>query len=146
MDRLPASSAHLVHPFCSAPDGADLHKLVLSKAQAATLVHDNQEVFLEAIRAEVTKDDIVALGYRKKQLGVFSQLLTDPEFFELCKKQKSIKGDDPWNQAMFRGTPRGPQKSRHPCRAQEQHHQSVDGHGSGNCGAQRIWAHPVAPH
>jgi hypothetical protein len=58
----------------------DLHKLVLSKAQAATLVHDNQEAFLEAIRAEVTKDDIVALGYRKKQLGVFSQLLTDPEF------------------------------------------------------------------
>lgn len=83
----------------------ELHKLVLSKAQAATLVHDNQEVFLEAIRAEVTKDDIVALGYRKKQLGVFSQLLTDPAFFELCKKQKSIKGDEPLWQAFFEKNP-----------------------------------------
>ena len=42
----------------------------------------------------VTKEDIVALGYRKKQLGIFSQLLADPDFFELCKKQKSIKGDE----------------------------------------------------
>lgn len=83
----------------------ELHKLVLSKAQAATLVHDNQEVFLEALRAEVTKDDIVALGYRKKQLGVFSQLLADPVYFELCKKQKSIKGDEPLWQAFFEKNP-----------------------------------------
>ena len=83
----------------------ELHRLVLSKAQAATLFHDNQEVFLEALKSEVTKDDIVALGYRKKQLGVFSQLLSDPEFFELCKKQKSIKGDEPLWQAYFEKNP-----------------------------------------
>ncbi|MEI2623117.1 MAG: hypothetical protein V9G23_03830 [Giesbergeria sp.] len=53
----------------------------------------------------MTKDDIVALGYRKKQLGVFSQLLSDPEFFELCKKQKSIKGDEPLWQAYFEKNP-----------------------------------------
>ena len=34
----------------------------------------------------------------------------------------------------------------HPCRAQEQHHQSVDGHGGGDRGAQGVWAHPVTPH
>ena len=32
------------------------------------------------------------------------------------------------------------------CRAQEQHHQSVDGHGGGDRGAQGVWAHPVTPH
>ena len=69
------------------------------------MFHDNQEVFLEALKSEVTKDDIVALGYRKKQLGVFSQLLSDPEFFELCKKQKSIKGDEPLWQAYFEKNP-----------------------------------------
>lgn len=84
---------------------SELHKLVLSKAQAATLIHDNQEVFLEALRAEVTKDDIVALGYRKKQLGVFSQLLTEPVYFESCKKLKSIKGDEALWQAFFEKNP-----------------------------------------
>lgn len=84
---------------------ADLRKLVLSKSQAASLVHDNQEVFLEAVRAEITKDDIVALGYRKKQLGIFSELLSDSNFFELCKKQKSIKGDELLWQAFFEKNP-----------------------------------------
>ena len=84
---------------------ADLRKLVISKSQAASLVHDNQDAFLEALRGQVTKEDIVALGYRKKQLGIFSQLLSDPEFFDLCKKQKSIKGDEPLWQAFFEKNP-----------------------------------------
>lgn len=84
---------------------ADLTKLVISKSQAASLVHDNQDAFLEALRGQVTKEDIVALGYRKKQLGIFSQLLSDPEFFDLCKKQKSIKGDEPLWQAFFEKNP-----------------------------------------
>ena len=83
----------------------DLRKLVISKTQAASLVHDNQDAFLEALRGQVTKEDIVALGYRKKQLGVFSQLLSNPEFFELCKKQKSIKGDELLWQAFFEKNP-----------------------------------------
>jgi hypothetical protein len=84
---------------------ADLRKLVISKTQAASLVNDNQDAFLEALRGQVTKEDIVALGYRKKQLGVFSQLLSDPDFFELCKKQKSIKGDEHLWQAFFEKNP-----------------------------------------
>ena len=84
---------------------ADLRKLVISKSQAASLVHDNQDAFLEALRGQVTKEDIVALGYRKKQLGIFSQLLADPDFFELCKKQKSIKGDELLWQAFFEKNP-----------------------------------------
>ncbi|RYX92906.1 MAG: DUF4263 domain-containing protein [Comamonadaceae bacterium] len=86
------------------PD-SDLRKLVLSKSQVASLVQENQEVFLEAMRAEITKDDIVALGYRKKQLGIFSQLLSDPDFFELCKKQKHIRGNELLWQAFFEKNP-----------------------------------------
>lgn len=83
----------------------DLRKLVLSKSQVASLVHNNPDVFSEALRTEVTKEDIVALGYRKKQLGIFSQLLADPDFFELCKKQKFIKGDELLWQAFFEKNP-----------------------------------------
>lgn len=83
----------------------ELRKLVISKTQAASLVYDNQDAFLEALRGQVTKEDIVALGYRKKQLGIFSQLLSDPVFFELCKKQKSIKGDELLWQAFFEKNP-----------------------------------------
>lgn len=93
------------HPGAVNITDSELRKLVLSKSQAATLVHDNQDVFLEAVRAEITKDDIVALGYRKKQLGIFSQLLSDPEFFELCKKQKHIQGNELLWQAFFEKNP-----------------------------------------
>lgn len=93
------------HPGAVNITDNELRKLVLSKSQAATLVHDNQDVFLEAVRAEITKDDIVALGYRKKQLGIFSQLFTDPEFFQLCKKQKNISGDELLWQAFFEKNP-----------------------------------------
>lgn len=84
---------------------SDLRNLVLSQSQATALVQENQDVFIEAMRAEVTKGDIVALGYRKKQLGVFSQLLRDPIFFDQCKKTKNISGDEPLWQAFFEKNP-----------------------------------------
>lgn len=50
---------------------SELRKLVLSRDQVASLIHENPEVFAEAVQAELTKEDIVALGYRKKQLTTF---------------------------------------------------------------------------
>lgn len=59
-----------------------LRKLTLSKEQVTNLIHDNPDIFAEAVQIELTKEDIVALGYRKKQLTIFQKLLEDPEYFE----------------------------------------------------------------
>lgn len=79
----------------------ELRKLILSKEQATSLVQENQEVFSEVVRQEITKEDVVALGYRKRQLAAFSKLLNEPEYFEQAKAAKKIKGDDALWQAFF---------------------------------------------
>ncbi|MBB3195857.1 Shedu immune nuclease family protein [Roseateles terrae] len=80
---------------------AELERLVLSRDQASRLVHQNEALFSEIAQSELTKDDIVALGYRKKQLGVFHRLLSEPQFFEQAKTAKGIRGDEPLWQAFF---------------------------------------------
>ncbi|SOE81029.1 protein of unknown function [Caballeronia arationis] len=80
---------------------AELRKLVLSKAQVTSLVHENQDVFAEVARSEITKEDIVALGYRKRQLGAFFKLLNDPQYFEHAKQEKEVRTDEALWQAFF---------------------------------------------
>lgn len=79
----------------------ELRKLVLSKEQVTTLIQDNPDVFAEAVQAELTKDDIVALGYRKKQLGTFQKLLEDSEYFDQIKVSKKAAGDEALWQMFF---------------------------------------------
>ncbi len=45
----------------------NLRRLVLSKPQVQALLRDNGEVFAEVLRAALTKEDVVAVGYRKRQ-------------------------------------------------------------------------------
>jgi hypothetical protein len=56
----------------------DLSRVVLSSIQARTIFQDNQELFAEVVRSEITKEDVVAVGYRKRQLQAFERLLEDP--------------------------------------------------------------------
>lgn len=79
----------------------ELRKLALSKEQVTTLIHDNPDVFAEAVQAELTKEDIVALGYRKKQLATFQKLLEDSEYFEQIKATKRASGDEALWQMFF---------------------------------------------
>lgn len=79
----------------------ELRKLNLSKAQAASLVNDNQEVFTEAVEAALTREDVVALGYRKKQVQTFGRLLREPEYFETAKASKQARGDEALWQMFF---------------------------------------------
>jgi len=48
-----------------------LRRLVLTKLQPASLVRDNEDLFKEVVRQALTKEDLVAIGYRKRQLQVF---------------------------------------------------------------------------
>lgn len=79
----------------------DLKRLVVSKEQAKTLVQDNQDIFAEALQSELTKEDVIALGYRKRQLGTFSKLLTSPEYFEQVRQQKDASGGEALWQLFF---------------------------------------------
>lgn len=90
------------------PDGGkvnitdeELRKLVLSKEQATRLVQENEAVFSEVAQAEITREDLVALGYRKKQLSAFRRLLSERRHFDQVKVTKGISSDEALWQAFF---------------------------------------------
>lgn len=80
---------------------SELRKIVVSRDQAARLVQENQDVFFDVAQSEITKEDIVALGYRKKQLTAFRKLLTDRTYFDQAKESKNIRGDEALWQTFF---------------------------------------------
>jgi len=82
----------------------DLRRVVLSNIQAQTLFQDNQELFAEVVRSAITKEDVVAVGYRKRQLQVFRQLLEDDQYFEEVKTRKQCSSEAVW-QKFFEKNP-----------------------------------------
>lgn len=82
----------------------DLRRLVLSNAQAQVIFHDNQELFAEVLRSAITKEDVIAVGYRKRQLQIFQKLLEDPTYFEEVKVRKQCKDEGVW-QKFFEKNP-----------------------------------------
>jgi len=80
---------------------AELRRLALSKEQAAGLVKDNQDIFLDVLQSEVTKEDVVALGYRKHQLRTFERMLNEPDYFEQIRGKKGARGTEALWQMFF---------------------------------------------
>ena len=81
-----------------------MRKIALTTHQAKHLVADNQELFAEILKSEVTTEDLVAVGYRKKQLEVFKELLNDPAFFKSIKDKKQCSNESLW-QKYFEKNP-----------------------------------------
>jgi hypothetical protein len=75
-----------------------LRRLVLSNVQAKTLLKDNEDLFAEVLRSEITKQDVVAVGYRKRQLETFERLLTDLNYFDEVKSRKNCASEAVWQQ------------------------------------------------
>src|SRR5882724_1270127 len=82
----------------------DLRRVVLSNVQAQALFQDNQELFAEVIRSAVTKADVVAVGYRKRQLQIFQKLLENDEYFNMVKAQNQCSNEAVW-QKFFEKNP-----------------------------------------
>ena len=82
----------------------ELNKIVLSDLQAKSLIHENQELFAELMRSEVTTEDLVAVGYRKKQLDVYNNLLDSPDYFNSLKAKKECSNEGLW-QKYFEKNP-----------------------------------------
>lgn len=79
----------------------ELRRVTMTRAQAAAFVHDNQELVAEVLRSSLTKEDVVALAYRRRQVDIFGRLLNERSFFDEAKARKSCKGDEDLWQRFF---------------------------------------------
>ena len=82
----------------------ELNRIVLNDKQAKSLLHKNQELFAEALKSEVTTEDLIAIGYRKKQLDVYEKLLSDQGYFDSIKSKKNTTTEGLW-QKYFEKNP-----------------------------------------
>jgi hypothetical protein len=80
---------------------SELARMLLSRKQAQNLINQNQDLVLELARSEVTKADIVALGFRRSQLERFHQLLNDADFFAKEKRGLELARDEDVWQTFF---------------------------------------------
>jgi hypothetical protein len=76
----------------------ELRRIRLSSMQARSLVEENEELFTEVVRLSLTKKDVVAIGYRKKQLEAFRRLLEEPAYFADVKRRKNCTDEKLWQQ------------------------------------------------
>lgn len=79
----------------------ELRRLTMSRAQAAALVRDNQELFAEVMKSAMTKDDVVAFAYRRRQVEAFGRLLEDRSYFDEVKVKRACSGDEAVWQRFF---------------------------------------------
>lgn len=72
-------------------------------------LHKHPEVLLEAIKT-LTTEDIIAIGYRKKQLSTYSKLLDDEAYFNeiqnkiFTKENKKISTEGIWQRFFEKNT------------------------------------------
>ena len=76
----------------------ELRRIVLTSPQAERMVKENEDLIAEIVKHSLTKQDVVAIGYRKKQLGVFRRLLEDEEYFQRLKSSKGRTAEGLWQQ------------------------------------------------
>jgi hypothetical protein len=82
----------------------ELRRIALSTVQARRLVADNEDLIAELVRSSITKFDVVAVAYRKRQLDIFSRLLSDNQYFDGLVDKKNCKPEDLW-QKFFEKNP-----------------------------------------
>ncbi|MER9163639.1 MULTISPECIES: hypothetical protein [unclassified Mesorhizobium] len=70
--------------------------LVLNQAQARRIFEKNSDVFLELAQNVEVARDLVALGYRRKQLAHFDRLLNDNAFFSAERQRLGCRPEDVW--------------------------------------------------
>lgn len=82
----------------------ELRKIALTTHQAKAFLVDNQELFAEVLKSEVTTEDIVAVGFRKKQLSVYDKLLNNQSYFDDLRGRKNCSNEALW-QKYFEKNP-----------------------------------------
>src|SRR6266702_4534775 len=76
----------------------ELRGVVLNHVQARRLFADHEELFLEIARSEDLSRDLIAVGYRRKQLEHFKGLLDHPDFFASEQARLDSTPEGIWQQ------------------------------------------------
>lgn len=82
----------------------ELRRIALTTHQAKAFLTENQDLFAEVLKSEVTTEDLIAVGFRKKQLSVYKNLLNDQRYFDDLKKKKNCSNEALW-QKYFEKNP-----------------------------------------
>lgn len=90
---VPLDGAAKVH----LPDDV-LRDIVLDQGQARRIFAKNSELFLHLAQQEDITRDLVAVGYRRKQLQRFESLLHDADYFASEKDHLQCRPEDVWQE------------------------------------------------
>lgn len=74
----------------------EFRRILLTPERLTDLIRDNQEKILAWVRSDATASDIVALGYRRKQLENFKKLLFEPDYFESQRAASATTPEGVW--------------------------------------------------
>jgi hypothetical protein len=77
------------------------HNATENRDNAINAVLQHPEIINEVLKNDVTKSDIIALGYRKAQIKIFKRLLEDDQYFQEYKSQYNCRGDEAVWQSFF---------------------------------------------
>lgn len=75
-----------------------LRDIILDQGQARQIFSKNPDLFLELAQHEDITRDLVAVGYRRKQLKHFEALLQDQNFFDQERARLNCRPEDVWQQ------------------------------------------------
>lgn len=83
-----------------------VNDLVITKSQLLNIVAQQPDLIEEIINNQTTTQEIVNLGYRKKQLSIFQRLLSEPDFFQKAKSEQgqNKRDEDVWQDFFERNT------------------------------------------
>jgi hypothetical protein len=73
-----------------------LREIILDQSQARRIFEKNSDLFLELAQQEEITRDLVAVGYRRKQLKHFEALLQDEKFFAGERERLQCRPEDVW--------------------------------------------------
>lgn len=82
-----------------------IENIVFTDSQTKQLIEKNPEIIRSFIENDLSHSDIIALGFRKKQLEVFNKLLNDQNYFDSEKEIRRITKDELLWQSFFEANP-----------------------------------------
>nr|MBC8273565.1 DUF4263 domain-containing protein [Chloroflexota bacterium] len=78
---------------------------LLRDEELAKFIQDQPELLREIIQNNITKSDVVALGYRKSELADFERLLNEPGYFDSVREGTGARGGEAVWQNFFERNP-----------------------------------------
>jgi hypothetical protein len=76
----------------------DLRNIVLDHGQARRIFEKHANLFRQIAQREDLTRDLIAIGYRRKQLERFDHLLNDATYFKVEQQRLNVRPEDVWQQ------------------------------------------------